>query len=301
MNISTVAVVVENDERFAEGISATLSSLVRFFEKNDINYIVAFPDSELIPTLLEVPVDTVFLLLSEARAASGKIQGLLDLMDIPCAVRLSPSAPWLVSKANLKDFLSVNNIASLPSVNVAYNEDIPEEMVPCVVKPARGSQGNGVSIIHEAAKMAGAVEEALRWDSTVVIERFSSGNNVTCAVYNGEVLGCAQVDKKEETTEHFIPPELPRNRIRTMESTARTIAHKCMLWGPVTVDFIASPDSNDYVIDVNIYPSLDPAGVFSRIALSAGIRHEDLLKSILMNGKEQSVRKFRDELTQISF
>ncbi|MBU1218684.1 hypothetical protein KKF34_19355 [Myxococcota bacterium] len=301
MNISTVAVVIENDERYSDGISGALNSLARFFEKSNINYIVAFPDSELIPTLLEVPVDTVFLLLSETNAASGKIQGLLELMDIPCAVKLSPSAPWLVSKSNLKDFLMVNNIASLPSVTINYNDEIPKEMVPCAVKPARGSMGKGVSIVTETSQMAVAVEEALRWDSSVVIERFSSGMNITCAVYNGAVLGSAQVNGNDETTEHFIPPELSRNRIRSMENTAKKIAQKCMLSGPVTVDFIASDDSNDYVIDVNLYPSLDPAGVFSRISLASGIRHDDMLRSVLTSGNKTETKTFRDELTQISF
>ncbi|MBN2723326.1 MAG: hypothetical protein JXR95_04555 [Deltaproteobacteria bacterium] len=301
MIISQLALIIDNDERYADDFSGILGSWVRYLEKNSINYVVAYPDSELIPALLDIRVDAVLLLMNETSMASGKIQGLLEIMDIPCLTPVTGASNWLSSRVNLKDFLGVNNLSHLPSVTVSHGDSLPENMIPCIVKPEYGSLEKGVTRVEKSSELSMAVEEALKWSSRAVIERFEAGTTVTCGIYNGEVLGIAEITPTDEGTRLTIPPEMNLSRISSLKATAAGLVNRAQVKGMVTVDFICTPDGRDFVIDLNSFPILDASGVFSRIALSAGIRHEDLLATVLSSGQSTARRSSVQSLPDITF
>ncbi len=54
--------------------------------------------------------------------------------------------------------------------------------LPCVVKPAREGCSTALAVVRAAEDLAPAIDEALRWDSTALVEELLTGVEVTVAV-----------------------------------------------------------------------------------------------------------------------
>ncbi len=79
-------------------------------------------------------------------------------------------------------------MAGEPRSNLAFLEDHKR----IVVKPARGEQGEGVSVdITDAADMEAAIQEARKSCERVILESFATGQDLRIIVINREVIAAA--------------------------------------------------------------------------------------------------------------
>src|SRR4029079_12284089 len=70
--------------------------------------------------------------------------------------------------------------------------------LPVVVKPSKQGSTVGLSVVKKAQALAGAIEEAFRYDDEVMIEQFIAGRELTVGILGDEALPVGEIIPKHE-------------------------------------------------------------------------------------------------------
>ncbi len=141
-------------------------------------------------------IDIAFPITFGSFGEDGCLQGLLTLLGIPFVGSPVLSAALGQDKAMQRVLLQQEKNINVPPYVVYSNKDLytPEVLIkrrdevlarfplPLVAKPARGGSTIGVSVIEHADDWTSAIEEALRYDTRVVIEPWLDGLEFSCIV-----------------------------------------------------------------------------------------------------------------------
>ncbi|HBX49108.1 MAG TPA: D-alanine--D-alanine ligase, partial [Clostridiaceae bacterium] len=134
-------------------------------------------------------IDIAFLALHGKFGEDGIIQGMLESLGIPytgCGI-LSSSigidkdmTKRIIRCAKVKtpDWIMVKDAKN---INFAKIEEIG---YPVVVKPNCGGSSIATSLVKCKDDIVEAVEEALKYDKEVMIEKYIKGDEITCCILN---------------------------------------------------------------------------------------------------------------------
>ena len=148
---------------------------------------------------LKERVDVVYLGLHGKWGEDGCFQGLLELLDVPYIGSGVLGSALGMHKAVQRHVLRQVGI-DVPrweSIHQRQWESEPEAVhtlvvqqmgYPCVVKPGREGCSTGLSVVRSADQLGAAIEQALRWDTTVLVEELIQGMEITVAVVGNEHL-----------------------------------------------------------------------------------------------------------------
>ncbi|MCY3827143.1 MAG: D-alanine--D-alanine ligase [Candidatus Dadabacteria bacterium] len=301
------------------------------------------PDSEIVPMLYGSPpgrfaeivngeikeifsVDAVFPVLHGTFGEDGSVQGLIDLMGVPCVgVDLLGSSlciDKIVSKAILRD----NGIPVVPffgfsgtdwqSNKEAVLRRIEDEIgFPCFVKSSNLGSSVGVSRVDSPEAIAEAVEASFDFSERVIVERAVKnlreievsviGNQDPQASVPGELVvegGFYDYQKKyhDESTQFRIPCDLDpetQERIRTL-ALASYAALCCT--GMARVDFLVDADTDQvFVSEINTIPGFTPISMYPKLWEASGLCVGEMLE-MLVELAEQRHRMRRELRTDFS-
>jgi D-alanine-D-alanine ligase len=145
-------------------------------------------------------------------------------------------------------------------------------------------------------ELEAAVEEALRFDDEVLVERFVEGMEISVGVLNGKPLGAVEIvsrrtlydfrsKMKPGRSDYHLPARLSPERYRSALRLA-TMAHEALgCDGATRVDLIVSDRGNETILEVNTLPGLTPNGLLPRIAGGMGLGFGDLVEEILAGAR----------------
>lgn len=145
--------------------------------------------------LIEAEPDVVFPIVHGAFGEDGRLQGLLEMLDLPyvgCGVAASAAA---MDKATTKILAAAAGVPVVEGVIVdrrGWAEDPIASLGaaarwerPLFVKPATGGSSVGVRKVGMNDELAGAIDFALGFDAKVLIERGVTGREIEVAVLGG--------------------------------------------------------------------------------------------------------------------
>jgi D-alanine-D-alanine ligase len=180
-------------------------------------------------------------------------------------------------------------------VNRADVEAIRESPLPLpvIVKPNREGSTLGIAIVREEKAFKPALEEAAKFDGTILVEEFIAGTEVTVAVVNGKALPVLEIVPKsgfydftskytKGMTEYIVPARIPDAMRDRLQRTSETIWKVMNLSGFARMDFIG-----EYFLEVNTIPGMTDTSLVPKAAAAAGISFEELCEQIL---KEASLK-----------
>jgi len=133
----------------------------------------------------------VFFPLHGPPAEDGKIQGYLDMLNIPytgCGVLASAIS---FDKSACKTFIQ-NTGVKMAKSKLCFKKDelsVSEKVVmeslklPVFVKPNKNGSSYGVTKVLETSELAPALLKAFEFDDEVIVEEFISGREFSCGVY----------------------------------------------------------------------------------------------------------------------
>ena len=112
--------------------------------------------------------------------------------------------------------------------------------LPVIVKPNREGSSYGVFRIFKKEELSKKMTEALAFDSTVLVEEYIEGREVTVGVLNGRPLPVVEVVPKGGfydyeskytvgKTHYFVPAKLPEFFILMKTCCANTVWRTLML------------------------------------------------------------------------
>ena len=246
-------------------------------------------------------IDAAFIAL-HGRGADGPVQGLLESLGIPYTGSSLAAAALATDKLKSKELLRLHNLPTPAYYSYSRGMGSAAEQhgtfgFPCQVKPRAGGTGIGAAIARDVEEFELAVEEALRFDDDVVIERRLPGREVQVAILDGEVLGVAEVipDRSEPRRTRFLtPPRLGAERLRGVVTQAVRAIRLLGCDGATRVDLVVSDRANESILEIEPFPSLAAGALLPRLAVAAGLAHGDLIEHILDGARLHAGRRMRE-------
>jgi len=253
-------------------------------------------------------IDVAFLALHGRYGEDGCIQGLLEIMGIPYTGSSVTGSALAMDKAKSKEIFRLRNLPTPPYYVLtpdALGRLVQEHSAfgfPVVVKPCSLGSSVGVSVARSLHELNRAVEQAFLFDSRVMVERFIRGVEVQVAVLEGRALGGIEVVPQQDIydyrakTQHgccelHLPARLSATRYQGILTQACK-AHEALGCTSVSlVDMILGEAGNEFILEVNSQPALNPTALTPRIAHGAGLDFGDLVEAVLATASLKSHRE----------
>ena len=265
-------------------------------------------DRNIVSRLQEIKPDIVFNALHGRYGEDGRIQGLLDILNIPY------THSGLAASAICMDKVISRNICSsagikVPTFVVINKNDDPQRKKnllnkigkPFVIKPVNEGSSVGVEIILEHNDFD---IENYSWQhgDQIIAENYIKGQEIHVAIIDDKAVGAIEVKPKKNLfydyqskytagmTEYIMPALITSEKYNQVLE----LGLKChQILGCKTVsrvDFLlnngqASSDNQFYLLEVNTHPGLTPTSLVPKIAKYNNISFNDIVE-ILINSAQ---------------
>ncbi len=247
-------------------------------------------------------IDLAFVLLHGKFGEDGRIQGFLDLLNIPFVgsglLSSAMASNKRVAKGQYKNAgLDVIKDVIIHRGNEFSQEGILESVGPSVVvKPVSEGSSLGVSICHDGDELMEGIKLAFQYDQEVMIERYIKGREVTCCVIGGKELETLPIveivpDKGHHffdytakytpgVTNEICPADLPFSLAERVKVYAKK-SHQalgCRVWS--RTDMIIHGEII-YVLETNTIPGMTENSLVPLAAKAAGMTFSQLLDRLI--------------------
>jgi len=235
----------------------------------------------------------------------GAIQGLLEIMGIPCTGSGILASAMGMNKIISKTVFSAHELRVGPYMVVSAHRreelnEVPSVVAfPLVVKPSSEGSSVGVSLVYTFDEIAPAAELAFRYDREILIEKFIPGKEVQVGILGDRALGAIEIvprnsafydydaKYKEGGSDHFFPARIDKDAYERVLA-AGLAAHRALgCKGYSRVDFIIDADGVPFILEVNTLPGMTSTSLLPDIARGVGIAFPDLVEEILKLAVEE--------------
>ncbi|MDP3559940.1 MAG: D-alanine--D-alanine ligase family protein [Legionellaceae bacterium] len=284
-----------------------------------------FPDalpinkSKLLPGLLcngkfGVDVEVVFPVMHGPLCEDGAIQGLLKLADVAFVGSEVLSSAMCMDKDITRRIVCHDEVQSTPYTMISWHHSRAEREqlaldsakrlgYPLFVKPCCLGSSVGIHKVHEESQLMQAVEDALRYDETILLEAFVPAREIELAVLENEnpsqppyvsVPGEVKVHHQEgfysyrakyidnDGAELLIPAVLDESIVQKVQSMAASIFTQLKCKGMARVDFfLRTSDSHIYFNEINTIPGFTSGSLYPKLWAHSGIPNASLLDKLI--------------------
>lgn len=267
-----------------------------------------------LPMLTEAATTVVFPLLHGPMGEDGTVQGLLELAGVPFIGAGVLASALCMDKSVSRELLEHHGLPLAKWTSLREGEVGDAELArisdvlgyPLFVKPANMGSSVGVTKAADAAALRAAVDEALRFDTTLIIEETIVGREIEVAVMGnstvevsvpGEIVPSHDFYDFEDKygdvgAELVIPAALTPEEAGEAQALAKR-AYECLrVEGMARVDlFYESPGRGFLVNEINTIPGFTPYSMFPRLWEASGVSYSQLLDRLVDLAIERSDRR----------
>ncbi len=231
---------------------------------------------------------------------NGKIQALLDLHKIPYLNSGVLASSLSFDKWYCNQFLKTFGFKVASSVRLIkdqkYNaSEIMEKLgLPVFVKPCDSGSSYGISKVNKSEELTPAINVAFSEGSSLVIESFLKGVEVTCGVYrnNTELVALPLTEIVSENeffdydakyngkSQEITPARISDENKNKIQASAKEIYEFLNLRSIARIDFMLVEDV-PYVIEVNTTPGFSDASIVPKMLETANISVGEFWRQIL--------------------
>jgi len=268
----------------------------------------------------EFNADVVFPVLHGTDGEDGSIQGLLKAMELPMVgtgvLGSAMSMSKLVTKRLLKEAgIPVTKFHAVhfdQKNTLSFKEAKAEFGLPFMVKAANLGSSVGISKVKNEADFTFAVEEAFRYDDTLLIEQYVKGREIECAILGnyppqasmpGEIIinpkyefytfDAKYVDGEAVKIE--VPAKLDKSiaeKIRELSIQTYQALH-CEDFS--RIDLFLSEDGKIYINEINTIPGFTNSSMYPMMWKERGITFTDLITKLIDLSTERFEKSKRIE------
>jgi D-alanine-D-alanine ligase len=256
--------------------------------------------------------DIVFPVLHGTDGEDGSIQGMIKAIDVPMVgtsvLGSSISMNKIVAKRLLRTAgLPVTNFLTFhytEQASISFTEVKNVLGLPFMVKSASLGSSVGVSKVKDEESFKKAIDEAFRYDDSLLIEEFITGREIECAIlgnnppqasYPGEIV----ISKKYEFytfDAKYVDPEavridVPANLEKQTAEKIREISVKayqalhCEDFS--RVDLFLTENGSIYINEINTIPGFTNSSMYPMMWKERGINFTDLISRLLDLAEER--------------
>ena len=215
-----------------------------------------------------------------------------------------------MDKSEAKTLFASAGIAIAPSVTVteaewkrspeAVRESIKQLGMPLFVKASRGGSSRGTVKVKELNTFASAMEEALSFDSKVLIESAIDGAEVECAVLEidgkakASIPGKVWIDPQYEfydyqakyldgATRIDIPAPFDAEIIEKIQKLALIAFNAIGAKGLARVDFFVTHSGEIIINEINTMPGFTRTSAYPKMWQATGIGYSEVITHLLQS------------------
>ncbi|MDD2635160.1 MAG: D-alanine--D-alanine ligase [Bacteroidales bacterium] len=274
-----------------------------FYCKSDNkDYKVDLNDFSCIINNKKIKFDFAYISLHGSPGEDGKVQSMLDIINIPYSASDPISSVITFDKVVCKKVLADTNIIQAKSIIIKDDnepfsvDEICEYLgLPCFVKPNTAGSSYGVTKVYKKDKLIDAVNLAKTEDTIVIIEEFISGTEVSCGVLkttkNSYVLPITEIDTKNDyfdteakydpnLTDEITPARISAEETKLIQENSSFIYDLLNCKGIVRIDFIIK-NKTPYFLEVNSIPGMSAESIVPKQIRTIGKNLTEILTEII--------------------
>lgn len=241
--------------------------------------------------LIPEGIEAAFIALHGEFGEDGGIQQYLADKGIPYTGAGIESSKNSFSKIATKQIFEKQGIPT-PRYEVLKNGMIPRIPIPAVVKPVHGGSSLGVNKILKTEDWNGTLEDALKYDSAVLVEEFIEGTELTVGIIGSEALPIIEIRAPGDwygygakytagKTEYLVPAPIDEKIAQRCKDASLKAYNALHCKGFGRVDIRLSRNGIPYVLELNTIPGFTETSLLPKAAAYAGISFPDLCERIL--------------------
>jgi D-alanine-D-alanine ligase len=277
--------------------------------------------SALHTTKAQLQIDIAFPVLHGTFGEDGLIQGLLETAGIPyVGANVSASAAGM-DKAIMKALFVQNDLPVAAYVWFYRSEwkKSPEDCIqkiekaltyPVFTKPANLGSSVGITKAHNRDELNGAILDAARYDSKIIVEQGIDAREIECSVLGNEEPRASlpgEIAPKrefydyvakyiEDSTELFVPAKLSNEQTENVQDLSIKAFQAIGCSGMGRVDlFLERSTGNLYLNEINTIPGFTNISMYPKLWEVSGISFAELLDRLLELGLERHKEQASNE------
>jgi len=249
--------------------------------------------------------DFVFNALHGGIGENGIVQGILQTMGYAFNGSRAEGCAIAMDKVITKMIFEKNNILTPRwiyydnSNGLDYDKVVSEIRqqfdLPLVIKPGHEGSTIGLTIVRQADQIRAAIDEALRYDRTFLVEEYIPGRELTvsvlgdCALPLVEILpqhGIYDYECKytKGMSQYEVPAKLDPALTKTLQEITVTAFRLLRCAGYGRMDLRLNPANQPYFLEMNTMPGMTATSLVPKAAKAAGLSFPELLDEIIQLG-----------------
>lgn len=275
------------------------AAVVAALEEAGIEHVAIDVGVNAIADIQAAKIDRAFLALHGAGGEDGRIQAVLEYLNIPFTGSGVQASALAMDKLRTKQLwrgvnLSTPDFAVLNAAN-DWEKVLAELGGEVMVKPAHEGSSIGMARVKTAQELAEAFQNAAKYDGSVIAERLIVGSEFTVAILDDEALPPIKLETDHtfydfnakyiaNDTRYICPCGLDAEKEAELKQLALAAfdAVGCEGWG--RVDVMADKAMNFYLLEVNTLPGMTSHSLVPMAAKARGLRFSELVLTILRAG-----------------
>ena len=251
----------------------------------------------------KIPLEYALILIHGTPGEDGKLQGYLEMMDIPYSSCDMVSSVITFDKISCKRAVADMGIPLAREIFVKKGDTVePAEVVrrfglPLFIKPNASGSSFGVTKVKKEGEILPALEAAFRESSEVLIEEFIEGREIGCGVMiaGGKeyVFPVTELVSKRDffdyeakytagLADEITPADLKPEVTRLLNEMTLKAYKACRCRGVVRIDFIVRNDT-PYMIEINTIPGMSAGSIVPKQVRAMGMTLGELFYIIIEN------------------
>jgi D-alanine-D-alanine ligase len=251
-------------------------------------------DPEKPDWILPPETDAVFLALHGTYGEDGTVQTQLKKLGAPYTGCDAEASRIAFDKVQTKHRCIA---AGVPTAKFLVVESAKTPwplgwQPPVVVKPVRQGSSVGLQFVERVADWPGALAEALRYDSQLLVEERIVGREVTVGILDSLALPVVEVRPKSGRyderskytageTEYFCPADFDAAMTQRIQVAALAAFHAIGGRDYSRVDVMVRPNGEPVVLEVNTLPGMTETSLLPKAAAAAGIGYAELCQRMI--------------------
>jgi D-alanine-D-alanine ligase len=301
ISIKSASTILENLPEAYNGIKIILSPSGWHVEMNNSKGIFNLNTGNIeFPNQSPLSLDGAIVYIHGNPGENGKVQALLDMLDIPYVNANVLSSALSFDKWYCNQFLKSFDFPVAKAILLRKGDTINEQELidalglPLFVKPTDSGSSYGISKVKQIQDLSHAIDSAFKEGDTIVLESFLDGIEVTCGVYRTKNGLCAlpltEIVSENEffdfeakyqgKSNEITPARISSQQTLAIQERAKQIYHVLNLKSIARIDFMLVGET-PYIIEVNTTPGFSSESIVPKMLQEAGISIRAFWESIL--------------------
>lgn len=252
--------------------------------------------------------DVVFIALHGRFGEDGTIQGALEMLHIPYTGSNVCASAVAMNKLMTKQMARMVGVTTPAEEVFDTAKSVVTDFVarhilkyPVIVKPNREGSTVGMSIVNDDVALTQALQAAAVLDSTVLVEEFVEGTEITVGILCGETLTPLEIVPKsgfydytskytKGATDYICPARISDAIAAKVQDATKRVYEVLGCRGVARADYIIDKNGTPYFLEINTIPGMTETSLIPKAAAHKGINYGEVCERVLADAHCEKVR-----------